>query len=111
MRDTEFAASRRRFLRQTFAFSALTALGSLPAVAAPHVNDAGEAELLMIGDWGYDSHHEGQASVAAAMRKYAQERALKTQALLFLGDNWYGRLEGGAKSDRWQTQFEQMYSA
>ena len=26
-----------------------------------------------------------------------------------LGDNWYGALEGGAQSPRWQTQFEQMY--
>ncbi len=112
MMDTSLSASRRRFLRQTFAFSALAALGSVPAAAAPRVADASEeANLLMIGDWGYDSHHEGQASVAAAMRKYAQEHHVTAQALLMLGDNWYGALDGGAKSDRWQTGFEQMYPA
>ena len=26
-----------------------------------------------------------------------------------LGDNWYGALEGGVHSPRWQVQFEAMY--
>ena len=104
-------SSRRRFLRQTFAFSALAALGSVPGIAAPQTPDASAADLLMIGDWGYDAQHEAQAGVAAAMRKYSHKRRLHTQALLMLGDNWYGALEGGAKSERWQSQFEQMYSA
>lgn len=103
--------TRRRFLRQTFAFSALAALGSVPGIAAPQTSDASAADLLMIGDWGYDTQHEAQAGVAVAMRKYAQNRRLRTQALLMLGDNWYGALEGGAKSERWQTQFEQLYPA
>jgi tartrate-resistant acid phosphatase type 5 len=101
--------TRRRFLRQTFAYSALAALGSLPGMASPKDFDPSAADLLMIGDWGYDSHHEAQVGVAMGMRKYAESHHLKTQALLMLGDNWYGALEGGAKSDRWQTQFEQMY--
>ena len=101
--------TRRRFLRQTFAYSALAALGSLPGMAVPKDSDPSAADLLMIGDWGYDSHHEAQAGVAMAMRKYVESHHLKTQALLMLGDNWYGALEGGAKSHRWQTQFEQMY--
>lgn len=110
-RDVVPGISRRRFLRQTFAFSALAALGSIPGVAASGSSDPAAADLLMIGDWGYDSHHEAQAGVAAGMRKYAQDHQLRTQALLMLGDNWYGALEGGARSDRWQTQFEQMYPA
>ena len=28
---------------------------------------------------------------------------------MLLGDNWYGPLDGGAQSARWQTQFEEMY--
>lgn len=103
--------SRRRFLRQTFAFSALAALGSVSGLAAPQASDTSTADLLMIGDWGYDRDHEAQASVAAAMRKYVQDHRLRAQALLMLGDNWYGALDGGAKSTRWQTQFEQMYPA
>jgi tartrate-resistant acid phosphatase type 5 len=101
--------TRRRFLRQTCAFSALTALGSMPGLAAPQSTDPSAAHLLMIGDWGYDRNHEAQAGVAAGMGKYAQANKLESQALLMLGDNWYGALDGGVKSDRWQTQFEQMY--
>jgi tartrate-resistant acid phosphatase type 5 len=102
--------SRRRFLRQTFAFSALAALGSVPGITAPQASDP-SADLLMIGDWGYDSHHEAQAGVATGMRQYVSHQSLNTQALLFLGDNWYGELAGGAQSPRWRTQFEGMYPA
>jgi hypothetical protein len=66
----------------------------------------------MIGDWGYDDEgHTGQSDVAAGMRRYVQQLAIRPQALLMLGDNWYGELAGGAHSVRWQTQFEEMYSS
>ncbi len=103
------ALNRRQFLRRTFAFSALAALGSMPAGLAQQASDPTADNLLMIGDWGYDSNHDAQAGIAAAMRKYAQDHGLTIQTLLMLGDNWYGALDGGAHSDRWQTQFEQMY--
>jgi hypothetical protein len=64
----------------------------------------------MVGDWGYEDH-TAQSVVAAGMRQYTQQHALHPQALLMLGDNWYGALDGGAQSARWQTQFEQMYPA
>lgn len=102
---------RRRFLRQTFAFSALAGLGSMPGIAAPEAADTSASDLLMIGDWGYDSNHDAQAVVAAGMRRYAQDHRLRTEALLMLGDNWYGALDGGVRSARWQDQFEQMYPA
>ena len=102
--------TRRRFLRQSFAFSALAALGSLPALASAPESGAGAAELLMIGDWGYEEPR-AQADVAAGMRRYAESQHLRPDALLLLGDNWYGPLEGGAQSPRWQTGFEQMYPA
>jgi tartrate-resistant acid phosphatase type 5 len=101
--------TRRRFLRQSFAFSALAALGSLSGMAAPLPSDPSAAELLMIGDWGYDDDHTAQSGVAVGMRQYVQQHGLKTQALLMLGDNWYGELAGGVHSSRWQTQFEEMY--
>jgi tartrate-resistant acid phosphatase type 5 len=109
--NTPVIVNRRRFLRQTFAFSALAALGSVPSFAVPTTSDDTAAELLMLGDWGYDSNHGAQSGVAQGMRKYAQQHQLRTQALLMLGDNWYGALDGGAQSPRWQTQFEQMYPA
>jgi hypothetical protein len=52
-----FTVNRRRFLRQTFAFSALSALGSLPGTAASLLSDPAAAELLMVGDRGYDKEH------------------------------------------------------
>jgi hypothetical protein len=105
------AVTRRRFLRQSFAFSALAALGSLPSVAASLATDPAAADLLMVGDWGYDKEYSPQSAVAVGMRQYAQRNRVEAQALLMLGDNWYGALNGGARSTRWQTQFEQMYPA
>ena len=102
--------SRRRFLRQSFAFSALAALGTSPIAASSLPSNVEAAEFLMIGDWGYEDV-TAQASVSAGMRSYAHQHSLKTEALLLLGDNWYGALEGGAHSTRWQTQFEEMYPA
>jgi len=62
----------------------------------------------MVGDWGYEDF-TAQKVVSAAMQRYAQDQGLKTDALLMLGDNWYGPLPGGATSQRWLTQFEEMY--
>jgi tartrate-resistant acid phosphatase type 5 len=104
----ESYVSRRTFLRQSFAFSALVALGTLSGSASVLPPDPAAAEFLIIGDWGYEDA-TAQASVATGMRGYVHQHSLKTQALLFLGDNWYGALEGGVHSPRWTTQFEEMY--
>lgn len=101
---------RRRFLRQSFAFSALAALGTMPAFASV-LSQKDASDILMVGDWGADGDHSAQASVARGMREYVKKHTLQTQALFMLGDNWYGALEGGVQSSRWQTQFEQMYPA
>ena len=102
--------SRRRFLRQSFAFSALAGLGALPSVADPkHMGSSvGGSRMLMIGDWGYENF-EAQGRVAKAMQGYVKTHGFSTEALLMLGDNWYGPLPDGVKDRRWQTQFEEMY--
>jgi tartrate-resistant acid phosphatase type 5 len=102
--------TRRRFLRQSFAFSALASLGSLPSLAAPAKSSKGSSHLLAIGDWGYENA-TAQALVAKGMTDYARQHSLNTEALLFLGDNWYGPLPGGVDSDRWRVQFEEAYPA
>lgn len=104
------SVSRRRFLRQSFAFSALATLGSIPGLSAPVPSPVGAAELLLIGDWGYEDY-KAQTQVAAGLRAYAKRQGVRADALLLLGDNWYGPLEGGASSPRWQGQFEEMYPA
>jgi hypothetical protein len=100
--------TRRRFLRQTIGFSAaVLASQAMPAFAAhPH----GEADLLMIGDWG-NAHPAAQELVAAGMVKYTHAQRLRPQALLMLGDNWYDELLGGVDSPRWKTHFEDLYPA
>jgi tartrate-resistant acid phosphatase type 5 len=102
--------SRRRFLRQTFAFSALAALGTFDGVAGRLPSAFAGAQLLMVGDWGYEDY-AAQSKVAAGLRAYSMQHALAPQALLMLGDNWYGALDGGVHSNRWQVQFEEMYPA
>jgi tartrate-resistant acid phosphatase type 5 len=102
--------NRRRFLRQSFAFSALASFGSWSCLADSVKSDPAAAEMLMLGDWGYEDD-KAQSQVAAGLRAYSKQHSVHPQALLMLGDNWYGELAGGAGSPRWQTQFEQMYSA
>ena len=105
--------SRRGFLRQSVAYSAMAGMSaSLPAfakVSAAAKQDGRTHHVLMVGDWGRDNSQVGQRAVAAAMQRYQAERGFTTEALLMLGDSWYGELEGGTKSPRWQWQFEEMY--
>jgi tartrate-resistant acid phosphatase type 5 len=104
------ALSRRRFLQQSFAFSALASLGSFSGLATSVPSDPGAAQLLVLGDWGYDDP-TAQSQVAAGLRAYAKQHSVHPQALFMLGDNWYGELAGGVRSPRWQTHFEEMYPA
>src|SRR5271155_2156471 len=101
--------NRRRFLRQSFAFSALASFGSLSSLADSVKSDPAAAEMLVLGDWGYDDY-KAQSQVAAGLRAYSKQHSVHPEALLMLGDNWYGELAGGAHSPRWQTQFEKMYA-
>ena len=97
--------NRRQFLRQSVAFSAIAALGGVRSLAAPG-NDA--RHLIVVGDWGYDEP-KAQISVSRAMGAYTQQHSLHPEALLLLGDNWYGELPGGVDCPRWKTNFEDAY--
>ena len=114
--------SRRRFLRQTLAYSAMAALPSLGLARRDPATPHDAAHALIIGDWGWQDKPKGdnlragdsyaaQAQVAQGMRKYASAHSLTPDALFLLGDSWYGDLPGGAQSQRWVSQFEQMYPA
>jgi tartrate-resistant acid phosphatase type 5 len=100
--------NRRRFLQQTVSFSALALWASRNSLAKTTQSDPEAAELLILGDWGY-RHPAAQRVVAKGMIAYTQQQKLKPQALLMLGDNWYDELNGGADSERWKTNFEDMY--
>lgn len=106
--------SRRSFLRQTFAFSALAALqpgrtfAQAVGFAAP---DPGAQHMFMIGDWGTDKYIEQQKAVSYSMRNWMGAQHVQPGAMFLLGDNWYGHLHDGVNDERWQTQFENMYPA
>lgn len=102
------SSTRRRFLRETVAFSALALLGSRGAARAAAKIDPAGHHFLLIGDWGWSGSTRQQAAVAGAMREFVADHRLKTEAVLLLGDNFYDRLDG-VESSRWATQFEQMY--
>ncbi len=98
--------NRRQFLRRSFAFS-LLAGGAAQGWASPA--DAGARHALILGDWGWYDNQVAQKAVAGAMVAYAAKLKLKPEALLLLGDSFYGPLPGGVDDPRWKTQFEEMY--
>jgi tartrate-resistant acid phosphatase type 5 len=113
-------ASRRRFLKQSLAWSAFTALPSMRSLAAPAPVAPHAAHALVIGDWGWLEKQESSAStngegfhaqamVARGMQQYAKSSPAAPDALFMLGDSWYGDLTDGAKSKRWVNQFERLY--
>jgi tartrate-resistant acid phosphatase type 5 len=105
--------SRRRFLVQTAKFSALALLGSPLALAdllePATPPDPKSNHILMLGDWGTVTEPGQQIAVANAMRRWASDNNIRPDALLMLGDNFYGEMPDGVNSRRWIQQFEQMY--
>jgi tartrate-resistant acid phosphatase type 5 len=111
--------SRRRFLRESIAWSAFTTMPNLRSIAAKPP-DPRAAHALVIGDWGWSEKlgaeaarngagFEAQKMVARGMDRYARSSGIHPDGLFMLGDSWYGDLDGGARSPRWQEQFERMY--
>lgn len=79
---------------------------NLPGAVVP--SDPAARHLFMFGDWGA-LVVDPQQHVSTAMTAYAQARGIQPAAVMLLGDNFYGRLDGGVSSPRWQSQFEDMY--
>ena len=113
------AVSRRRFLRESVAWSAFAAMPALRSVAAKPP-DPRAAHALVIGDWGWSEKlgaetarngngFEAQKMVARGMERYARSSGIHADGLFMLGDSWYGELTGGATSPRWLEQFERLY--
>lgn len=103
-----FLHSRRQFL-QTFGFSAAALLAGRLSTRAAQV-DAKAQHLFLFGDWGAVVP-DPQQQVAQTMASYMQGQGIRPAALLLLGDNFYGPLEGGVNCPRWRSQFEEMYPA
>jgi hypothetical protein len=97
--------TRRRVLRTLFCSSAVLALNLRPGTCA--AAEAEDLHWLAIGDFG--KANKPQAAVAKGMQTYLARLKIKPQALLLLGDNFYGPMPGGLQSPRWQAGFEEMY--
>jgi hypothetical protein len=99
--------TRRGALKTLFCASAALALNLRPQTLSAASFAADDLHFLAIGDFG--SQSKEQAAVARPMQKYAGENKLRTEGLLLLGDNFYGKMEGGLKSPRWDSGFDSMY--
>ncbi len=109
---TDSNLTRRRLLKQTFAFSAALTLGSRKNLFGANDINPADHHLMMIGDWGaVEKEMKPQEAVAEGMKRYVQDARIKADAMLLLGDNFYGAFKGGTACTRWKTQFEDMYPA
>jgi hypothetical protein len=103
----DLSLTRRRFLKATFAFSAATMIGGCGDIVRPIVS--APINVVAIGDWGWIGDLTAQHQVAASMQTYASTQGISPDALLMLGDNFYGELPGGVTDSRWKSQFETVY--
>lgn len=109
MTDSSNTVSRRRLLKQTFAFSAAALLGQEKRLISADEVASDSHHLMMIGDWGASDDRRAQTAVAHGMTGYMKSLNVKAEATLMLGDNFYGPFKGGVNSPRWKEQFEDMY--
>jgi hypothetical protein len=102
--------SRRRLIKTLFCSSAAMAL-NVQGGSAPVVNSKAGLNFLALGDFGTGS--TDQKAVAKAMQDFASENSMTPDALLLIGDNFYGSVQEGftADSKRWQSDIEEMYPA
>lgn len=110
--DRHFAGdslNRRQLLQTLFCSSAALALNLAPRRLSAEDIDHSDTHFLALGDFG--SGDVRQKEVATAMRRYVSQQKLSPAGLLLLGDNFYGRMEGGLECTRWETCFEDMYPA
>ncbi|MBI1370470.1 MAG: acid phosphatase [Planctomycetes bacterium] len=100
--------TRRRMLKTLFCSSALLAMNlDVRKLSAADIAAADDLHWLAIGDFG--SASKAQTQVAKMMAGYLKQLEVKPTGLLLLGDNFYGKMPGGLKSERWESGFEKMY--
>jgi len=108
-RDHSYDISRREALRRAVLFSTgVLVTGKLGcAAAAPATTKfSGKGiDLLALGDFG-TSGNKRQKSVARAMAEFAKELDQPVNAVLALGDNFYGKMS----VDRFDKHFDKIYS-
>lgn len=111
MNEFRHELTRRKFLKQSVAFSLANAVvpSALLVAKKDRAPDATKAHILCLGDWGTNTEPDQQIATAEAMKNWVERYQIQPKALMMLGDNWYGDLAGDVESKRWHNSFEQMY--
>jgi tartrate-resistant acid phosphatase type 5 len=99
--------SRRRLLKTVFCSSAALGLNLRPDGVSAAETAADDQHWFALGDFG--SMQPAQSAVADGLKAYVARVGAKPQGLLLLGDNFYSKMTGGLKSERWKTGFDDMY--
>jgi len=101
--------TRREALRRTVLFSTgLLAAGSLPrARAVPLDTDFSGPGLHLLAFGDYGSKNESQRLVAQQMARFARKLNQPLDAVLALGDSFYGKMT----PEHFERDFEKMYDA
>lgn len=91
------------------ALASLT-LGSLAHAAGKQEGQAAEGlAFLVVGDWGDGQSRATAGAVARAMGEIGAQKA--TSFVISTGDNFYESGVDSAADTKWQTSFEEIYSA
>jgi hypothetical protein len=98
--------SRRRLLKTLFCSSVAMGL-NLERGSAATSSSGGSLDFFALGDFGTGNEH--QRKVGRQMIAYAGRIGKKPEALLMLGDNFYGPMPGGVECNRWQRDFSDIY--
>ena len=91
------------------ALASLT-LGSLAHAAGKQEGQAAEGlSFLVVGDWGDGQSRATAGAVARAMGEIGAQKAISF--VISTGDNFYESGVDSAADTKWQTSFEEIYSA
>lgn len=100
---TASGLTRRDALKKTLYFTTGLMAGGLAAREPDLKTSEAGLNLLVVGDYG--SKNESQVQVAEQMVKFTKKLNQPLEAVLALGDNFYGKMT----PDRFERHFEKMY--
>jgi hypothetical protein len=91
---SQHLTTRRQWLKQSFFFSAALATHAPGRFLRAAEGAPDDIHLFAIGDWGPEKDWKAQQAVSAAMQRHAKDLTVTPDAVLLLGDNFYGSFPG-----------------
>lgn len=105
-KDRSMLHTRRSLIEGALAF---LALGGVARAAGKTAAAGKELSFLVVGDWGDGRSPTTAAAVAKAMGRIGAENAISF--VISTGDNFYESGVESTSDKKWQTNFEDVYSA